>query len=57
MLFSVHADVGVADFHFHADYELKVTIPSMIFHSQCVYCAQSSILKLFLCFILSFLAT
>lgn len=57
MLFSVHVDVGIADFHFHADYELKVIIPSMVFHSQYVHCVQSSIIKLFLYLIILFLAT
>lgn len=57
MLFSVHADVALVDFHFHADYELKVIIPSMVFHSQCVHCVQSSIIKLFLYLIILFLAT
>lgn len=57
MLFSVHADVALVDIHFHADYELKVIIPLMVFHSQCVHCVQSSIIKLFLYLIILFLAT
>lgn len=57
MLFSVHADVALVDVHFHADYELKVIIPLMVFHSQCVHCVQSSIIKLFLYLIILFLAT
>ena len=42
VLFSVHVDVALVDVHFHADYELKVIIPLMVFHFQCVHCVQSS---------------